>query len=114
MLVAHLTICRFYDSTVCTLQGLDPDDMRMCPTEMFPSASCPPAAPREYMCPPQGSHVICTCCLQPMPDRRAELIGQQLSTQQCEWPAGLSINVNGPMARVLWLKVLMGVVLCVG
>uniref|UniRef100_A0A4W5MI42 E3 ubiquitin-protein ligase CHFR n=1 Tax=Hucho hucho TaxID=62062 RepID=A0A4W5MI42_9TELE len=44
---------------------------------MFLSVSCPPAAPREYTCPPQGSHVICTCCLQPMPDRRAELSAQQ-------------------------------------
>uniref|UniRef100_A0A8C7G1B7 E3 ubiquitin-protein ligase CHFR n=1 Tax=Oncorhynchus kisutch TaxID=8019 RepID=A0A8C7G1B7_ONCKI len=47
------------------------------------SVSCPPAAPQDYTCPPLGSHVICTCCLQPMPDRRAELIGQQLSAQQC-------------------------------
>uniref|UniRef100_A0A8K9UYV2 E3 ubiquitin-protein ligase CHFR n=1 Tax=Oncorhynchus mykiss TaxID=8022 RepID=A0A8K9UYV2_ONCMY len=39
--------------------------------------------PQDYTCPPLGSHVICTCCLQPMPDRRAELIGQQLSAQQC-------------------------------
>uniref|UniRef100_A0A674EYM5 E3 ubiquitin-protein ligase CHFR n=1 Tax=Salmo trutta TaxID=8032 RepID=A0A674EYM5_SALTR len=47
------------------------------------AVSCPPAAPQDYTCPPLGSHVICTCCLQPMPDRRAELIGQQLSAQQC-------------------------------
>uniref|UniRef100_A0A674EWS2 E3 ubiquitin-protein ligase CHFR n=1 Tax=Salmo trutta TaxID=8032 RepID=A0A674EWS2_SALTR len=40
-------------------------------------------SPQDYTCPPLGSHVICTCCLQPMPDRRAELIGQQLSAQQC-------------------------------
>lgn len=39
----------------------------------------------EYRCPPHGSHLICTCCLQPMPDRRAELInGQQPNAQQCE------------------------------
>ncbi|KAM9464041.1 E3 ubiquitin-protein ligase CHFR-like isoform 3-T5 [Salvelinus alpinus] len=43
----------------------------------------PTTAPHDYTCPPLGSHVICTCCLQPMPDRRAELIGQQLSAQQC-------------------------------
>ncbi|XP_024294210.1 E3 ubiquitin-protein ligase CHFR isoform X3 [Oncorhynchus tshawytscha] len=43
----------------------------------------PTTAPQDYTCPPLGSHVICTCCLQPMPDRRAELIGQQLSAQQC-------------------------------
>uniref|UniRef100_A0AAY4C0S1 E3 ubiquitin-protein ligase CHFR n=1 Tax=Denticeps clupeoides TaxID=299321 RepID=A0AAY4C0S1_9TELE len=38
---------------------------------------------REFQCPPHGSHIICTCCLQPMPDRRSELTGQQLSSQQC-------------------------------
>ncbi|KAJ8263430.1 hypothetical protein COCON_G00158870 [Conger conger] len=42
-----------------------------------------PAALQEYTCSPQGGHVICTCCLQPMPDRRGELIGQQFSAQQC-------------------------------
>ncbi|XP_069476101.1 E3 ubiquitin-protein ligase CHFR isoform X2 [Ambystoma mexicanum] len=31
-----------------------------------------PAASQEYTCPSRGSHVICTCCFQPMPDRRAE------------------------------------------
>ncbi|XP_015221411.1 E3 ubiquitin-protein ligase CHFR isoform X1 [Lepisosteus oculatus] len=42
-----------------------------------------PTAIQEYVCSPQGSHVICTCCLQPMPDRRAEYNNQQLSLQQC-------------------------------
>lgn len=49
---------------------------------VFAPASC--AAPQEYRCPPRGFHLICTCCLQPMPDRRAELSGQQVA-QQCEW-----------------------------
>uniref|UniRef100_A0A4W4F5J4 E3 ubiquitin-protein ligase CHFR n=1 Tax=Electrophorus electricus TaxID=8005 RepID=A0A4W4F5J4_ELEEL len=40
-------------------------------------------SPQEYRCPPQGSHLICTCCLQPMPDRRAEHIGSQSSPQHC-------------------------------
>ncbi|XP_072456905.1 E3 ubiquitin-protein ligase CHFR isoform X2 [Notamacropus eugenii] len=31
-----------------------------------------PAAAQDYVCPSQGSHAICTCCFQPMPDRRAE------------------------------------------
>uniref|UniRef100_A0A669D8R7 E3 ubiquitin-protein ligase CHFR n=1 Tax=Oreochromis niloticus TaxID=8128 RepID=A0A669D8R7_ORENI len=39
--------------------------------------------PQEYRCPPQGCHLICTCCLQPMPDRRAELSNQQVIAQQC-------------------------------
>ncbi|KAM9858708.1 E3 ubiquitin-protein ligase CHFR isoform 2-T4 [Aulostomus maculatus] len=42
-----------------------------------------PSAPQEYRCPPQGCHLICTCCLQPMPDRRAEFNGQQDLVQQC-------------------------------
>uniref|UniRef100_A0A674N2F7 E3 ubiquitin-protein ligase CHFR n=1 Tax=Takifugu rubripes TaxID=31033 RepID=A0A674N2F7_TAKRU len=41
-----------------------------------------PSAPQEYRCPPRGIHLICTCCLQPMPDRRAELGSQQVA-QQC-------------------------------
>ncbi|KAM9821437.1 E3 ubiquitin-protein ligase CHFR [Syngnathus typhle] len=36
-----------------------------------------PAAPLEYRCQPQGYHLFCACCLQPMPDRRAELNSQQ-------------------------------------
>ncbi|KAM7018897.1 E3 ubiquitin-protein ligase CHFR [Tautogolabrus adspersus] len=46
----------------------------------IPSA---PQDPKEYRCPPQGLHVICTCCLQPMPDRPAELNSQQGIAQQC-------------------------------
>ncbi|TNM90046.1 E3 ubiquitin-protein ligase CHFR isoform X1 [Takifugu flavidus] len=41
-----------------------------------------PSAPQEYRCPPRGIHLICTCCLQPMPDRRAEPGSQQVA-QQC-------------------------------
>ncbi|XP_029572541.1 E3 ubiquitin-protein ligase CHFR isoform X3 [Salmo trutta] len=58
-----------------------PEDRAGKPLGERPSTSSrsdlPTTAPREYMCPPQGSHVICTCCLQPMPDRRAELSAQQ-------------------------------------
>ncbi|KAI1901068.1 hypothetical protein AGOR_G00056330 [Albula goreensis] len=53
------------------------------PGEVPSTSSNIPAAVQEYTCSPQGSHVICTCCLQPMPDRRGELIGQQFSAQQC-------------------------------
>ncbi|XP_029961163.1 E3 ubiquitin-protein ligase CHFR isoform X2 [Salarias fasciatus] len=42
-----------------------------------------PSAPQEYCCPPQGFHLICTCCLQPMPDRQAERSDQQPIAQQC-------------------------------
>ncbi|XP_019362555.1 PREDICTED: E3 ubiquitin-protein ligase CHFR isoform X1 [Gavialis gangeticus] len=43
-----------------------------------------PAAVQEYVCPSQGSHVICTCCFQPMPDRRAEREqNPHIAPQQC-------------------------------
>ncbi|XP_024131686.1 E3 ubiquitin-protein ligase CHFR isoform X2 [Oryzias melastigma] len=41
------------------------------------------SASQMYCCPPQGHHVICTCCLQPMPDRQAELSSQPAFAQQC-------------------------------
>ncbi|XP_063000228.1 E3 ubiquitin-protein ligase CHFR isoform X2 [Elgaria multicarinata webbii] len=43
-----------------------------------------PTAVQEYVCPSQGSHVICTCCFQPMPDRRAEREqNPHIAPQQC-------------------------------
>ncbi|KAM4810384.1 E3 ubiquitin-protein ligase CHFR [Rhinophrynus dorsalis] len=43
-----------------------------------------PAAAQEYVCPSQGSHVICNCCFQPMPDRRAEREqNSHVAPQQC-------------------------------
>ncbi|KAM6943833.1 E3 ubiquitin-protein ligase CHFR [Lycodopsis pacificus] len=54
------------------------------PTGEQPStSSAPPSAPPEYRCPPQGCHLVCTCCLQPMPDRRAEPNAEQLIAQRC-------------------------------
>lgn len=37
-----------------------------------PSTSASLTTAPGYTCPLQGSHAICTCCFQPMPDRRAE------------------------------------------
>uniref|UniRef100_A0AAY4C0K3 E3 ubiquitin-protein ligase CHFR n=1 Tax=Denticeps clupeoides TaxID=299321 RepID=A0AAY4C0K3_9TELE len=48
-----------------------------------PLGEGPSTSSSDFQCPPHGSHIICTCCLQPMPDRRSELTGQQLSSQQC-------------------------------
>ncbi|KAM8961744.1 E3 ubiquitin-protein ligase CHFR isoform 2-T2 [Pelodytes ibericus] len=43
-----------------------------------------PAAAQGYVCPSQGSHVICTCCFQPMPDRRPEReLNPHVAPQQC-------------------------------
>uniref|UniRef100_A0A672YQE9 E3 ubiquitin-protein ligase CHFR n=1 Tax=Sphaeramia orbicularis TaxID=375764 RepID=A0A672YQE9_9TELE len=54
------------------------------PSGEQPSTSADiPSAAQEYCCPPQGCHLICTCCLQPMPDRRTELNSQGTIAQQC-------------------------------
>ncbi|XP_034026974.1 E3 ubiquitin-protein ligase CHFR-like isoform X2 [Thalassophryne amazonica] len=54
------------------------------PTGEEPSTSSNhPSAFQEYHCPPQAYHLICTCCLQPMPDRQAELNSRQVIAQQC-------------------------------
>ncbi|KAM9194946.1 E3 ubiquitin-protein ligase CHFR isoform 4-T5 [Dugong dugon] len=46
------------------------------------SASLPTA--QDYVCPAQGSHAVCTCCFQPMPDRRAEREQDpRVAPQQC-------------------------------
>ncbi|XP_063310485.1 E3 ubiquitin-protein ligase CHFR isoform X2 [Pelobates fuscus] len=43
-----------------------------------------PAATQEYVCSSRGTHVICTCCFQPMPDRRAERDqNPHVAPQQC-------------------------------
>ncbi|XP_041855194.1 E3 ubiquitin-protein ligase CHFR [Melanotaenia boesemani] len=47
------------------------------------TSSDQPSASHEYCCPPQGFHLICSCCFLPMPDRRAELNNQQVIAQQC-------------------------------
>uniref|UniRef100_A0A672LGS4 E3 ubiquitin-protein ligase CHFR n=1 Tax=Sinocyclocheilus grahami TaxID=75366 RepID=A0A672LGS4_SINGR len=46
------------------------------------SSDTSPAA-QAFRCPPQGSHLICSCCLQPMPDRRFEHLPPQVSPQHC-------------------------------
>uniref|UniRef100_A0A8C9KQN0 E3 ubiquitin-protein ligase CHFR n=1 Tax=Panthera tigris altaica TaxID=74533 RepID=A0A8C9KQN0_PANTA len=47
----------------------------------------PPPLPcwsQDYVCALQGSHAICTCCFQPMPDRRAEREQDpRIAPQQC-------------------------------
>ncbi|XP_006874135.1 PREDICTED: E3 ubiquitin-protein ligase CHFR isoform X2 [Chrysochloris asiatica] len=49
-----------------------------------PSTSARLPAAQDYVCPAQGSHVVCTCCFQPMPDRRAEREqNPQVPPQQC-------------------------------
>lgn len=49
-----------------------------------PSTSASLTTAPGYTCPLQGSHAICTCCFQPMPDRRAEHEqDSRIAPQQC-------------------------------
>ncbi|OWK14340.1 CHFR [Cervus elaphus hippelaphus] len=49
-----------------------------------PSTSANVTAAQDYVCALQGSHAICTCCFQPMPDRRAERERDpRIAPQQC-------------------------------
>uniref|UniRef100_A0A8C4HR94 E3 ubiquitin-protein ligase CHFR n=1 Tax=Dicentrarchus labrax TaxID=13489 RepID=A0A8C4HR94_DICLA len=82
-----LVVCRQcpgYRSSNYWLPGL-PAPPSACLSSCLQPFSAPvlSAAPQEYRCPPQGCHLICTCCLQPMPDRRGELNSQQVIAQQC-------------------------------
>lgn len=49
-----------------------------------PSTSASVVQAQDYVCTLQGSHAICTCCFQPMPDRRAEREQDpRIAPQQC-------------------------------
>ncbi|KAM8917903.1 E3 ubiquitin-protein ligase CHFR isoform 2-T4 [Lycaon pictus] len=49
-----------------------------------PSTSTSVKTAQDYVCALQGSHAICTCCFQPMPDRRAEREQDpRIAPQQC-------------------------------
>ncbi|XP_029112539.1 E3 ubiquitin-protein ligase CHFR isoform X2 [Scleropages formosus] len=66
------------------VSGMASEEHTVKPLGEGPSTSSNTAgAVQEYTCPPQGSHVTCTCCLQPMPDRRNELANHPFSAQQC-------------------------------
>uniref|UniRef100_A0A8C9TMK2 E3 ubiquitin-protein ligase CHFR n=1 Tax=Scleropages formosus TaxID=113540 RepID=A0A8C9TMK2_SCLFO len=64
------------------VSGMASEEHTVKPLGEGPSTSSNTAG-GEYTCPPQGSHVTCTCCLQPMPDRRNELANHPFSAQQC-------------------------------
>ncbi|XP_060699381.1 E3 ubiquitin-protein ligase CHFR isoform X1 [Hemiscyllium ocellatum] len=53
-------------------------------TDAPSTSSSTPVAVQEYTCPTRGPHIICTCCFQPMPDRRAEREqNPTIAPQQC-------------------------------
>ncbi|XP_030647577.1 E3 ubiquitin-protein ligase CHFR [Chanos chanos] len=73
-------------SSALWICGPAPEDMMTKTPGDAPSTSThtdTAAQTQAFKCLPQGSHIICTCCLQPMPDRRAEVTGQQISSQHC-------------------------------
>ncbi|XP_051981668.1 E3 ubiquitin-protein ligase CHFR [Xyrauchen texanus] len=65
------------------------------PGDELSTSSETATALQEFRCPPQGSHLICTCCLQPMPDRRAEHLPPQMSPQHC-------MVCQKPFCHVYW------------
>ncbi|XP_042523189.1 E3 ubiquitin-protein ligase CHFR isoform X1 [Dipodomys spectabilis] len=71
----HPLPCPALDSELRSPQALGGDT---------PSTSTSFPTAQDYVCPVQGSHAICTCCFQPMPDRRAEREQDpRLAPQQC-------------------------------
>ncbi|XP_069870256.1 E3 ubiquitin-protein ligase CHFR-like isoform X4 [Dipodomys merriami] len=71
----HPLPCPALDSELRSPQALGSDT---------PSTSTSFPTAQDYVCPVQGSHAICTCCFQPMPDRRAEREQDpRLAPQQC-------------------------------
>ncbi|XP_033900588.3 E3 ubiquitin-protein ligase CHFR-like [Acipenser ruthenus] len=73
------------DPSLCpAVSGLEAEQGEFKQAGEAPSTSTDtPTVVQEYTCPPHGSHVICTCCFQPMPDRRAEVASPQPALQQC-------------------------------
>ncbi|KAG8515046.1 LOW QUALITY PROTEIN: E3 ubiquitin-protein ligase CHFR, partial [Galemys pyrenaicus] len=66
-----------------------------------PSTSTNATAAQDYVCALQGSHAICTCCFQPMPDRRAEREQDpRIAPQQCEWGC-VSLSLPFPSGSFL-------------
>ncbi|XP_029426945.1 E3 ubiquitin-protein ligase CHFR [Rhinatrema bivittatum] len=64
--------------------GLQGDAAVRAPGDAPSTSADFPTAVQEYMCLPRGSHVICACCFQPMPDRRAERErSPHIGPQQC-------------------------------
>ncbi|MGH0176552.1 UNVERIFIED_CONTAM: hypothetical protein FKN15_072960, partial [Acipenser sinensis] len=72
------------DPSLCpAVSGLEAEQGEFKQAGEAPSTSTDtPTVVQEYTCPPHGSHVICTCCFQPMPDRRAEVASSQPALQQ--------------------------------
>ncbi|XP_040843120.1 E3 ubiquitin-protein ligase CHFR isoform X1 [Ochotona curzoniae] len=67
----------------CPASDSDPGALPAIADTPSTSSSFTPAV-QDYVCPLQGSHAICTCCFQPMPDRRAEREQDpRVAPQQC-------------------------------
>ncbi|XP_060048662.1 E3 ubiquitin-protein ligase CHFR isoform X3 [Erinaceus europaeus] len=67
----------------CPGPGTDPGALQASRGDTPSTSTCSKTA-QEYVCALQGSHAICTCCFQPMPDRRAEREQDpRIAPQQC-------------------------------
>ncbi|KAB1255216.1 E3 ubiquitin-protein ligase CHFR [Camelus dromedarius] len=57
---------------------------------------------QDYVCALQGSHAICNCCFQPMPDRRAERERDpRIAPQQCEFEDARAVCLQ-PFCHLYW------------
>ncbi|XP_054450168.1 E3 ubiquitin-protein ligase CHFR [Pteronotus mesoamericanus] len=66
----------------CPGPGSEPRALQASGDTPSTSSSVTPA--QDFVCTLQGSHAICTCCFQPMPDRRAEREQDpRIAPQQC-------------------------------
>ncbi|KAM9391518.1 LOW QUALITY PROTEIN: E3 ubiquitin-protein ligase CHFR [Pholidichthys leucotaenia] len=61
----------------CLPKPVTEEGVARSPVEEPSTSSDKPSAPQEYRCPPGARHFVCTCCLQLMPDRQAELNNQR-------------------------------------
>ncbi|KAB1255214.1 E3 ubiquitin-protein ligase CHFR [Camelus dromedarius] len=61
-----------------------------------------PRLAQDYVCALQGSHAICNCCFQPMPDRRAERERDpRIAPQQCEFEDARAVCLQ-PFCHLYW------------
>uniref|UniRef100_A0A9J8AF82 E3 ubiquitin-protein ligase CHFR n=2 Tax=Cyprinus carpio TaxID=7962 RepID=A0A9J8AF82_CYPCA len=70
-------------SVLSICEPAQPEGPAKVPGDGASTSSDTSTAAQEFRCAPQGSHLICSCCLQPMPDRRYEHLPPQVSPQHC-------------------------------
>ena len=89
-LVCSLPYCSTVTGCICTHTHTHththrhppPTRCRQCPGYSEPFIGSAHPSPPTYTCPLGGNHILCTCCVQPMPDRRSEVACPR--PQKCE------------------------------